>query len=481
MRKSQIAVRIVSMVCAALPWSAVAHAQAIDPAFTPPGTIVVGEMAVQPDGKVLVSVIRPGDLTTGTLVRLSADGSIDASFASPIYNHYVSDLAVQPDGKVIIGGSFSTFYDDAGGTTPRDHIARLNADGSLDMTFNPGANNTVLQLSPQPDGKILVGGQFSVLAGRRGTTRGASTRTARLTQASTLSSSAEVSSMNWSSNRMARFSSQGTSVRWRRLAQPHRTSECRWLAGYRFDPRMSGGSVYIYTMAVQPDGKILLGGDFTGFSPPGYDFTTRNRLVRLNADGSVDTSFDPGSNSSVSTLAVQPDGRSSSAVTSRRSAVLPRARKHATASAVSTRTARSTPPSILARMPPSADSSAVRRPDPRRGQLHDARRRGTGTTARNQIGRLVSALLCRSVGDNASFRSYLDGRTGRRRSPPPRPAPPRRRFSGSRDTLAAPGARSPARPRPPTNTSSFSVRGRGTSFARFSRTWRIRSRPTPPR
>ncbi|HQB16853.1 MAG TPA: hypothetical protein PLT00_09100, partial [Verrucomicrobiota bacterium] len=69
----------------------------------------------------------------------------------------VYSLAVQADGKILVGGEFTTL-----GGQPRHHLARLNADGTLDPTFNPGAGNPqtvdrVYSLAVQADGKILVG------------------------------------------------------------------------------------------------------------------------------------------------------------------------------------------------------------------------------------------------------------------------------------------------------------------------------------
>ena len=72
-------------------------------------------------------------------------------------------LAVQADGKILVGGNFTTL---AG--QPRSHLGRLNPDGSLDTTFTNGANgNTLICLALQPDGKILLGGRFHD-AGRPG-------------------------------------------------------------------------------------------------------------------------------------------------------------------------------------------------------------------------------------------------------------------------------------------------------------------------
>ena len=71
-------------------------------------------------------------------------------------------LALQGDGKVVVGGQF-TSYDG----TSRPRIARLNADGSLDTAFAPGAgfDATVEALALQGDGAITAGGSFSAFAG----------------------------------------------------------------------------------------------------------------------------------------------------------------------------------------------------------------------------------------------------------------------------------------------------------------------------
>jgi hypothetical protein len=72
---------------------------------------------------------------------------------------------VQGDGKILVGGAFSALGGGGTGTTTRNRIGRLNPDGTLDTSFDPGANNTVVALAMQGDGKILVGGVFSALGG----------------------------------------------------------------------------------------------------------------------------------------------------------------------------------------------------------------------------------------------------------------------------------------------------------------------------
>lgn len=125
-------------------------------------TPAVHALAVQPDGKILVGgVFSSVDGTErGNLARLNSDGSLDREFSASGLgaNGKVNALALQPDGKVLLAGSFTRV---AG--MPRGYVARLNADGSLDKTFgeHPGANWYVSDIALQPDGKVLVCGNFT--------------------------------------------------------------------------------------------------------------------------------------------------------------------------------------------------------------------------------------------------------------------------------------------------------------------------------
>ncbi|MGB8647349.1 MAG: Ig-like domain repeat protein, partial [Anaerolineae bacterium] len=163
---------------------------------------------------------------------------------------------VQADGKILVGGAFTKLGGGGTGTTTRNYIGRLNADGSLDTTFNPGANNTVNALAVQADGKILVGGNFTMLGGG-GT--GTTTR-----------------------NDIGRLNADGS-------------------LDTTFNP---GADNSVSTLAVQADGKILVGGNFVTLGGQ-----TRNYIGRLNADGSLDATFNPGADNTVIALAVQADGK----------------------------------------------------------------------------------------------------------------------------------------------------------------------------
>ena len=277
--------------------------------FDPGVDGAVYSLALQADGKVLVG----GDFTTlggqprNCIGRLKADGTLDTGFnpgaSGGFYNTKVSSLAVQPDGKILVGGDFTTL-----GGQPRDRIGQLNADGTLDTGFDPGAGGTVLSLAVQADSKILVGGSFSTLGGQprnflgrlhadgtldAGFNPGANDPVASLTvlaDGKILVSGTFTTLGGQPRNFLGRLHANGT-------------LDAAFDAGVR-----KFGVTYgsVYSLAVQADGKILVGGDFDYL---GY-YLPRRKFGRLNPDGTVDTGFvtdDPGS--PPYSLAVQADGK----------------------------------------------------------------------------------------------------------------------------------------------------------------------------
>jgi uncharacterized delta-60 repeat protein len=227
------------------------RAQLVD-SFDPNANNEVRVFAVQADGKILVGGFFSsiGGQTRNKIARVNPDGSLDATF-DPNANQGVFAVPVQADGKILVGGYFTSM----GGQT-RNRIARLNPDGSLDTTFDPNANSDVRPIAVQADGKILVGGSFSSIGGQ--------TR-----------------------NRIARLSPDGS-------------------LDATFDPNVTGttGTGAVFAVAVQADGKIPVGGDFTSVGGQ-----TRNNIARLNPDGSLDAAFDPNASFFVEALAVQADGK----------------------------------------------------------------------------------------------------------------------------------------------------------------------------
>ncbi len=111
-------------------------------------------LAIQPDGKMLAAGYN-------FILRMNADDGLrDQSFPNLTTNNQVGNVVVQADGKIVVSGSFTEI---AG--TPRNRIARLMADGSLDASYDPGANSSVATLTLQSDGKLLIGGAFTTIGG----------------------------------------------------------------------------------------------------------------------------------------------------------------------------------------------------------------------------------------------------------------------------------------------------------------------------
>jgi uncharacterized delta-60 repeat protein len=141
----------------------------IDTSFNPGtgfnNTVYRNCIAIQGDGKIIVC----GAFTTynGTsanrIIRLNSDGTIDSGFVYGTgFNSDVTALAIDSNGKILVGGSFGTYN----GST-RTRIARLNTDGTNDTEFSIGSgfNGSVGYICIQSDGKILVGGTFTLYNG----------------------------------------------------------------------------------------------------------------------------------------------------------------------------------------------------------------------------------------------------------------------------------------------------------------------------
>ena len=126
---------------------------------------VVFATAVQPDGKTIIAgqFTQVLGVARSNIARLNADGTLDTTF-DPKANSDVLSVAVQADGKVLLGGTFISLQPNgAASATPRNKIARVNADGTLDPGFDPNANNTVWSVAVQADGKVLLAGEFTSL------------------------------------------------------------------------------------------------------------------------------------------------------------------------------------------------------------------------------------------------------------------------------------------------------------------------------
>jgi uncharacterized delta-60 repeat protein len=217
----------------------------------------VHAIALQPDGKIIVGgyFTKYNNITRNRIVRLNTDGTLDMTFdiGTGCNGNRVNSIVVQPDGKIIISGLFTQYNGVA-----RSCIARLNADGTLDTTFNPGAgaNYEAKSIALQPDNKILIGGYF-------------------------------LSYNNITMNKIARLNTDGT-------------------LDTTFNSGITDVNSNINKVTIQPDGKILIGGDFTA-----YGTAVLKNIARLNADGTLDTGFNSGAgaSNSVYSVVIQPDGK----------------------------------------------------------------------------------------------------------------------------------------------------------------------------
>lgn len=323
---------------------------ALDSNFAPAANGIVHALAVQGDGKVLVA----GAFTQISgqmrlyLARLHSDGSVDASFA-PALNGAVYAVLVQRDGAIVIGGAFTQ----VDGQT-RNHIARLDASGNLDAAFDPDADNVVRALGLQFGGKIVIGGDFTQVGGQPRTHLARVSATGAVDSAPAVAIDAPVHALlvqadgafvaggaftqvaGQPHHRLVRFSHDGApdaafapdlaDAVLTLAEQPDNNlliggaftqaggETRRYLARLypggaldaNFDPVVDAGGaeVNIKALAIQPDGRILVGGAFTSI-----DGQPRRRLARLLPDGSLDPTFTAGADQDIWAIAVQPDGK----------------------------------------------------------------------------------------------------------------------------------------------------------------------------
>lgn len=291
---------------------AIAQPGVIDPSFTV-GTganNTVFTMALQTNGKIFIGgYFNQYNSTARTRVaRVNTDGTLDATFLPGTgANNPVLSSAIQPtDGKIIIGGNFTTYNG-----TARNRIARLNTDGTLDLTFDPGTgvNNSVFDIEIQNDGKIILVGDFTTF---NGLTRN---HIVRLNTDGSIDNTFQhvtgANSYIWSITRQpsddkliigGNFTlyDGNTAVRVARI-NTDGTFDNTFNAG-------TGANDIVTAVTLQANGKVLLGGDLTD-----YNGTAVSKMVRLNSNGSIDPSFTTamgaGANDQVSAIAVQSNGK----------------------------------------------------------------------------------------------------------------------------------------------------------------------------
>ena len=253
-------------------------------------------VAIQPDGKIVVAGYAaipnvppaPQLPPTFALVRYNTDGSLDTSFGtggrvSGGVNGQAYAVAIQPDGKIVLAGEFS--FGTSGSDSSDFTVARFNANGSLDTSFGIGGSgqvatdigthtNSARNIVLQPDGRIVVSGGIAKVVSSAPTPDGHTD--------------------------IVRYTSNGSLD-----------------ASFGVGGKLTLASQLVGEgLARQGDGKFVLVGSVAIGS--GATASTDFALMRLNADGSPDTSF--GSTGTVTTavsnerdaalaVALQADGK----------------------------------------------------------------------------------------------------------------------------------------------------------------------------
>ncbi|HLO58434.1 MAG TPA: T9SS type A sorting domain-containing protein [Bacteroidales bacterium] len=261
----------------------------------------VRDIALQPDGKIIIAgyFTEFNSLQCKYIARLNSDGSIDPSFNTGSgANNKIYALSIQNDGRIIFGGE-CTSYNSAN----INSLARLNYNGSLDTTFKPAYAGTIYATTLQPDGRILVttknglvrlnengskDGTFNVVLS--GTSSDALIQSVSLQSDGKIIIGGYFSTVNGSYvSRIARLNTDGS-------------------LDVTFKSTGNGAGGNVFTTGIQPDGKIVIGGDFTS-----YNSITNYSITRLNPDGSLDSGFAKQNQSSYFykfyTCAILPDGR----------------------------------------------------------------------------------------------------------------------------------------------------------------------------
>lgn len=211
---------------------------------------------LQSDGKIICggNFTKYNETLTNRIIRVLPDGVVGDTFSIGTgFNSQVYAIAIQSDQRIVVGGNFTRYND-----TPVNRLIRLLPNGSRDTSFNVGlgADAIIEAILIQLDRKILVGGHFSNFNGQ-------------------------------SISRLVRLNADGS-------------IDSGFNVGNGFDK-------YIYAMALQSDGRIIIGGNFLN-----YNGSSQKRIVRLNSNGSLDASFESGSGFSkgdVRSILVQPDDR----------------------------------------------------------------------------------------------------------------------------------------------------------------------------
>ncbi len=271
-----------------------------DSSFTPYIAARFQTLALQADGGVLIGdrdFENPPLGYRNDFVRLLPNGKPDPTFITGTgfqnyFPGYVQGINIQPDGKILIGGNFNLVND-----VPRRGIARLNADSTLDPTFQISTGGTANYFSQigrfsiirtQSDGKILVSGDFRYIVNGE-----EKSNLVRLNSDGSIDPTFILGvPIIDGTTPLVTYNDGKLLVGTSRYSPGQPPFPVKLLATGGRDNSFNANLypqinlVYVYDVAVQPDGKIIIGGSYI---LPGGIF--KSFLTRLNADGSLDTTF----------------------------------------------------------------------------------------------------------------------------------------------------------------------------------------------
>lgn len=270
---------------------------------------------IQPDGKIVaVGVFQYyGGIARSNIVRINTDGTNDSSFSSATFPSVVYSIALQSDGKMIAVGGVNT-----------DYIVRINASGTIDSSFSVGVgfNFPPKYVTIQPDGKVIVVGRFTEYNGYscsgivRLNTNGSIDTSFQGNVGSgfnvlATSQHGVLSALVQSDGKIVvvgKFDSyNGTTARSLIRLNSNGTPDYTFIGNISSAFNGSASTDYPDYAIQQSDGKLVIVGGFVT-----YNSVTTNNIIRLNTDGTTDTSFQIGSGFGTGrayTIAQQPDGK----------------------------------------------------------------------------------------------------------------------------------------------------------------------------
>lgn len=126
----------------------------------------INGLAEQPDGKLVAvgNIKTAGGQPNPGVVRFNLDGSVDRTFSPPDFlaKGAWANVHAQSDGRILLAG----FVKQGGDYY---HLVRLLPDGKLDpsLSYSKPSDSVCYEIQFQPDGKVLLGGQFGTYYGQR--------------------------------------------------------------------------------------------------------------------------------------------------------------------------------------------------------------------------------------------------------------------------------------------------------------------------